>query len=173
MKKIITYFWTYKLINTIKYLFVYLNHKIKIGDVFYSDSFKMLMKRYINIDLSKDWLGRLYGVINPNIDINGNFDVNNMIIEINGDATNNLEQIKVWTYRQLSLVGELFRLHGLYDMIDVEFKHVGPINGDNYLLIFDIASRQRFTYFLKRLLGQTILYISIACAAYAIMHYAI
>lgn len=166
--KFVKYTLLYKLFNTLKYLGVYLEDRIKIGTVFYSENFKLLIKKYINIDLDKDWIGRLYGVINPNIDINGNFDVNNMIIEIDGDATNNIEQVKVWTYRQLSLIGQLFRLQGLYEYIDVDFRHVGPINADNYLVIFDIASRQRFTHYLKKFLKQSILYIIVGTIAYLI-----
>lgn len=159
LSRVFSIFLLYKLICTIKYVTIYISDRIKIGDVFYSDGFSLLMKKYINIDLNKDWIGRLYGVINPNIDINGNLNVNNMIVEIDGENTNNIEQVKVWTYRQLSLVGELFKLNGLYDYIDVQFKHVGPINADNFLIIFDISSRQRFAYFLKRTIWQSILYI--------------
>lgn len=159
ISKLIEWTLTYKFCNFVRFAYRYIRDKIKIGDVFYSDEFKNLIKRYLNVDLDTDWIGRQYGVINPNIDINGNLDINRMIIEIDGDATNNLEQIKVWTYRQLSLVGQLFRLQGLYDFIDVDFKHVGPINADNYLIVFDIASRQRLAYFLKRTIWQSILYI--------------
>jgi len=171
LKTIFSYTLISKAYNTLKYLNQYISDRIKIGEIFYGDSFKNLMKQYINIDLDKDWLGRLYGVINPNIDINGKFNVNNMIIEINGTATNNLEQLKIWTYRQMTLIGELFHLHGLYDYIDIDFKHVGPLNADNYLLIFDIASRQRFTYFLKKFVKQSILYIVLFGIAYYIYMY--
>lgn len=161
VKKAFSWLLIYKIFCTLKYGYKYIKDKIRIGEVFYSNSFRLLVKKYMNLDLQEDWIGRLYGVLNPNIDINGNLNINNMIIEINGDATNNIEQVKVWTYRQLYLVGELFKLQGLYDFIDVDFRHVGPINGDNYLIVFDIASRQRFAYFLKRAIWQSILYIAI------------
>lgn len=166
--RLANYFLTYKIFNTFRYLTMYIRDRIRIGNVFYSDGFEALIAKYLNLHLSKDWIGRLYGVINPNIDINGHFDVNNMIIEIDGDATNNIEQVKIWTYRQLSLIGQLFKLQGLYEYIDVEFKHVGPINADNYLVIFDIASRQKFTYFLKKSIIHSILYIAIGISAYVI-----
>ena len=78
LKTIFNYTLISKAYNTLKYLNQYISDRIKIGEIFYGDSFKNLMKQYINIDLDKDWLGRLYGVINPNIDINGKFNVNNI-----------------------------------------------------------------------------------------------
>lgn len=159
IKKIIKWSLIYNFSQMLHSGITYIKDRMKIGDVFYSDSFKLLMKRYLAVDLDTDWIGRQYGIVNPMIDINGNLDINSMIIEINGDATNNIEQLKVWVYRQLSLVGNLFRLQGIYDYIDVEFRHVGPLTADNYLLIFDMVSRQRFAYFLKRTAIQSILYI--------------
>ena len=45
-------------------------------------SIKNICKKYLKCDINKDWLGRLYGIINPMIDINGKIDVSSMIIEI-------------------------------------------------------------------------------------------
>jgi hypothetical protein len=52
----------------------------------------------------------------------------------------------------MNLVGTLFKIERLYDYIDVDFKHVGPANQDNYLVIFDIVSRKIFADTVKKLL---------------------
>lgn len=121
-----------------------------IKDVLYGDDFKMVIKTYLNIDVDKDWLGRLYGVINPNIDINGNFNINNVIIEIDGDDTNTDEYVKNWLYRQLNLMGQLYKMKPLYSHVTLEFEHVGPIEYDNYLIVFDIVERIEFAASFKR-----------------------
>ena len=98
---------TYKFINMFISLYNYIHDYTYISDTLYSDEFKHVLKRYLNVDVDRDWIGRLYGVINPNIDINGKFNVNTMIIEIDGDNTNNNEQVKNWCYKQLALIFQL------------------------------------------------------------------
>lgn len=147
----------------------YISDRELIGDTFYSSSFKAVMKEYLNIELEKDWIGRLYGVVNPSIDKNGHFNISNMIIEIDGNNTNSNEYVKVWTYKQLQLVAQLFKIEKLYDFINVEFKHVGPDGFDNYLLIFDIVSRQVFVDSAKTFLKHIFVLILIAAVVAGIL----
>ena len=84
-----------------------------------------------------------------------------MIMEIDGENTNTNEYVKHWTYKQLQLIQDLFKLHKMYDYISIEFEHVGPTNMDNYLIIFDIASRQLFTSSLKKVLKHGLVIVSI------------
>lgn len=153
---------TSKLIQFIKAIIIYAQDYGYVSDIIYGDGFKQMIKQYIHVDLDKDWLGRLYGVINPNIDIDGNFNFSNVIIEIDNEMTNNNEYVKNWIYKQLHLIQELFNLHNLYNYISLDIRHVGPVNGDNYLIVFDITSRKKIGYYLKRIFIQSILYIIIA-----------
>jgi len=127
----------------------YIKDKSYISDTFYSDALRLVLKQYLKTDFRKDWLGRLYGVVNPNI-TDGKYDFNNVVIELDGDNTNNNEYVKNWVYRQMRLVGSLFKIEKLYDYINVEFEHVGPEEMDNYLVIFDIVSRKEFVQNCKR-----------------------
>ena len=61
---------TYKTLAFIEGVYTYIKDYYYISDTLYSDEFKAVIKRYLYITLSKDWIGRLYGIINPNIDIN-------------------------------------------------------------------------------------------------------
>ena len=159
---------TYKIITTIKAFYLYIKDKSIIGDTFYSLSFLYILKQYLNVEFRKDWLGRLYGVINPNIDINGNINFNNSIIEIDDENTNNNEYVKYWVYKQLNLVRTVFKLENspFFNYIGVQFKHVGPINQDNYLVIFDIISRKVFTDKFKPMLLQLFIYIILIVGGY-------
>jgi hypothetical protein len=130
-------------------------------NVFYSQGFIDLVRTYLKIDLDKDWIGRLYGVINPNLDINGNFDPGTVIIEIDGENTNTDTFVKNWLYRQLSIMTSVFRNLGpIYDKLNVDIKHVGPKEHDNYLIVFDFYERIERRYWLKRLFKR-ILFLSI------------
>ena len=66
----------------------YRKDKKLISDTFYGPAFKKVIDNYLKTDIRKDWAGRLYGIVNPNI-TNGKYDFNNVIIEIDGDNTNN------------------------------------------------------------------------------------
>ena len=129
----------------------YRKDKKLISDTFYGPAFKKVIDNYLKTDIRKDWAGRLYGIVNPNI-TNGKYDFNNVIIEIDGDNTNNNEYVKHWVYKQMQLIAQLFKIEKLYDYIDIVFEHVGPVNQDNYLVIFDIVSRKIRSESLKKFL---------------------
>ena len=162
LKKIGSNTLTWRLIMLVQSIYKYITDMSYISDTLYSKEFLTVLKQYLRITVKKDWIGRLYGVINPYIDIDGKIDFNNTIIEIDGDNTNSNEYVKNWVYRQFNLIDNLFKINKLYDYINVDIKHVGPLNADNYLIVIDVVSRKEMTYALKRVLKQTILYMIIA-----------
>lgn len=156
------HFLLYKVYYFISALIEYIKSKHYIKDTFYSKEFKFVLDKYLNTNVSKDWLGRLYCVVNPNIDKNGDFNVSNMIIELDGDNTNNHEHIKQWTFKQMKLIAYLFKIEKLYNYINIDFTHVGPENMDNYLLVFDIVSRKEMAQSFKKMSIHLLIYIIIA-----------
>ncbi len=165
LKKIGSNTLTWRLVMLVQSIYRYITDMSYISDTLYSKEFLTVLKQYLKISIKKDWIGRLYGVINPYIDIDGKIDFNNTIIEIDGDNTNSNEYVKNWVYRQFNLIDNLFKINKLYDYINVDIKHVGPLNADNYLIVIDVVSRKEMTYALKRVLKQTILYMIIALCA--------
>lgn len=165
LKKIGSNTLTWRLVMLVQSIYRYITDMSYISDTLYSKEFLTVLKQYLRISVKKDWIGRLYGVINPYIDIDGKIDFNNTIIEIDGDNTNSNEYVKNWVYRQFNLIDNLFKINKLYDYINVDIKHVGPLNADNYLIVIDVVSRKEMAYSLKRVLKQTILYMIIALSA--------
>lgn len=165
LKKIGSNTLTWRLVMLVQSIYKYITDMSYISDTLYNKEFLTVLKQYLRISVKKDWIGRLYGVINPYIDIDGKIDFNNTIIEIDGDNTNSNEYVKNWVYRQFNLIDNLFKINKLYDYINVDIKHVGPLNADNYLIVIDVVSRKEMAYMLKRVLKQTILYIIIALCA--------
>lgn len=161
LKKIGSNTLTWRLVMLVQSIYRYITDMSYISDTLYSKEFLTVLKRYLRISIKKDWIGRLYGVINPYIDIDGKIDFNNTIIEIDGDNTNSNEYVKNWVYKQFNLIDNLFKINKLYDYINVDIKHVGPLNADNYLIVIDVVSRKEMTYVLKRVLKQILIYILI------------
>lgn len=162
MKKIWTHTWIYKTYNMFRKYSEYRKVKKYVSPIIYTPEFKLILNKYLNIDIRKDWLGRLYGIINPSINREGFFDISNTIIEIDGDNTNSNNYVQYWVYNQLNMINNLFNFNNLYDYLTVDIQKVGPINTDNYLVILDIASRQEFASSFKRWLKMSIFYIIIA-----------
>lgn len=134
----------YKLYNFIRQWRNYSKINRTVGKTFYSPEFNLLISKYLKVNLREDWIGRLYGVINPTIDINGNIDLSSMVIELDGNNSNSRDWTLNWVYKQLRLVAQLFKIEQLYDYINLDIKHVGPENLDNYLVVFDLVSRKEF-----------------------------
>ena len=127
--------------------------------------FGLLAQKYLNIELAKDWVGRLYGVINPNTDIKGNFNPGTIIIEMDGENTNNNEYVNTWIYKQLRLMSSIYSLKDMYNAITVDIKHVGPEDQDNYLVVFDFESRQIKVKWRNKLLIRVAFWIIVAALA--------
>ena len=162
IKKILSNFLIFKILAFLESIYYYAKDYNLISEAFYSNEFKDLIKKYIKCDLSKDWLGRLYGIINPIIDINGKVDISSMIIELDDDKTNDIEYIKNWIYRQMSLLNSLFKINNLYEYITLDITHVGPENYDNYLIVFDMISRKYMSRCFKKMMIHLGIYLVIA-----------
>ena len=163
--------WTliYKTLQLIESIYIYLKDYYYVSDTFYSEEFKRVINKYLYIDLNKDWIGRLYGIINPNIGPNGKYDFSNVIFEIDGDNTNNDDFVKNIIYGKLDLIDRQFHINKLYEYITIDLKHVGPKVADNYLVVFDIISRKYMGQCFKKWFMQTIIYAIICIIALLIL----
>ena len=154
--------WTLvsSLIRAIYWTFCYIKDWRLVEESLHGDGFRSLLKHYLKMDSRIDWLGRVYGVVNPAINEKGEFDYNGMVFELNGVNTNNQTWVENWLYKQMILVNNIFDVQktGFFDIIDANVKHVGPENADNYLIVFDIASRKEMVRRWKRVLLQGIGY---------------
>ena len=150
----------YKIFDFIRCTYYYIRDYEYVSESFYSDAFEMILRRYLNLNVKKDWLGRLYGIINPNLDINGKVNLSNIVVELDGNNTNSNEYVKHWIMGQMSMVQNVFNLQnsGFFDDITVDIKHVGPKNHDNFLVVFDLAARYDFADSFKKMMVQMMIY---------------
>ena len=158
--------WTLvsSLIRAIYWTFCYIKDWRLVEESLHGDGFRSLLKHYLKMDSRIDWLGRVYGVVNPAINEKGEFDYNGMVFELNGVNTNNQTWVENWLYKQMILVNNIFDVQktGFFDIIDANVKHVGPENADNYLIVVDIASRKEMVRRWKRVILQSIVYAVVA-----------
>ena len=168
LKKLFSYTLLYKIYLNLVLLKEYIDDYDYASESLYSEAFSKILEKYLNLKVKKDWIGRIYGVINPNLDINGNVNFANTIIEIDDNNTNSNEYVKNWIYKQMNMVKYVFRLDesGFFDYIGCDIEHVGPKEHDNYLVVFYIVSQKAMLQNLKRLLKQFSVYAIIAAIIY-------
>lgn len=170
-KNIFQHTLIYKFYNIFVSLSQYIKDYNIVSDYLYSDDFNTILRRYLNKSFKKDWIGRLYAVINPNIDIDGKLNFNNTIIELDDERTNNDKFVENWIYKQMGLIANVFRIQNLYAYISVGIEHVGPKNADNYLVIFDITSRIDFSTALKKFIKHSFVYAIIGLIIFCCVHF--
>ena len=168
LNKLFSYTLLYKIYLNFILLKEYIEDYDYVSESFYSEAFSRILEKYLNLKVKKDWIGRIYGVINPNLDINGNVNFANTIIEIDDNNTNSNEYVKNWIYKQMNMVKYVFKLDesGFFDYIGCDIEHVGPKEHDNYLVVFYIVSQKAMLQNLKRLLKQFSVYAIIAAIIY-------
>ena len=171
LKKLFSYTLLYKIYLNLVLLKEYIYDYDYVSESLYSEAFSKILEKYLNLKVKKDWIGRIYGVINPNLDINGNVNFANTIIEIDDNNTNSNEYVKNWIYKQMNMVKYVFKLDesGFFDYIGCDIEHVGPKEHDNYLVVFYIVSQKAMLQNLKRLLKQFSVYAIIVAFIYAIL----
>lgn len=168
LKKLFSYTLLYKIYLNLVLIKEYIDDYDYVSESLYSEAFSKILEKYLNLKVKKDWIGRIYGVINPNLDINGNVNFANTIIEIDDNNTNSNEYVKNWIYKQMNMVKYVFKLDesGFFDYIGCDIEHVGPKEHDNYLVVFYIVSQKAMLQNLKRLLKQFSVYAIIAAIIY-------
>lgn len=168
LKKLFSYTLIYKIYLNFVLLKEYIYDYDYVSESLYSEAFSKILEKYLNLKVKKDWIGRIYGIINPNLDINGNVNFANTIIEIDDNNTNSNEYVKNWIYKQMNMVKYVFKLDesGFFDYIGCDIEHVGPKEYDNYLVVFYIVSQKAMLQNLKRLLKQFSIYAIIAAIIY-------
>ena len=171
LKKLFSYTLLYKIYLNFILLKEYVEDYDYVSESFYSEAFSRILEKYLNLKVKKDWIGRIYGVINPNLDINGNVNFANTIIEIDDNNTNSNEYVKNWIYKQMNMVKYVFKLDesGFFDYIGCDIEHVGPKEHDNYLVVFYIVSQKAMLQNLKRLLKQFSVYAIMVAVIYGIL----
>ena len=164
LKKLFSHSLLYKIYLNFILIKEYIEDYDYVSESLYSEAFFKVLEKYLNLRVKKDWIGRLYGIINPNLDINGNMNFSNTIIELDDNNTNSNEYVKNWIYKQMNMIKYVFKLDesGFFDYIGCDIEHVGPKEHDNYLVVFYIVSQKALLKNLKALLKHFSIYVIIA-----------
>lgn len=149
---------TYKLINLVSSIYYY-NVDNNLTSKYLNDhQFTRILEKYLNTTLHRDWIGRFYCVVNPNLNDKGQFDMTRVIIEFDNEDTHNTEYVKTWLMKQLTMVADLFKMHNILSYFNWDLQHVGPETEDNYLFVLSLTSQDELRHNIKSTLIHTCIY---------------
>lgn len=115
--------------NFFKYLYIHLKYYNIIKKVYKEESFIDKLSQMFNIKFKKDWIGRLYAVINPNIST----PLGDQVFEYNEKGLDNKTYIEKWVMDRMNVLNEFIQSNNLFDVLTYNIKKLDDY--DNYLFI--------------------------------------
>lgn len=100
-------------------------------------------------EFKMDWIGRIYTVINPNIN-NGQYDVNDQIFEYNENGFDNNIYVEKQIMKKLAIAQQYIQTNNLFDLLTYEIRKIDDY--DNYLFIIQPITLEDYVNSLKKLL---------------------
>lgn len=136
------------LYNFIKYLYLSIKYHNILNQVYNQENILMGLSQLLEVEMRKDWIGRIYGIFNPYIK-DGKFDPNSMIYELGEDTPTEIV-VEKYIMQRLSIASDFIRAKNLFELLTFDIKKVDD-NG-NYLFIMTPLPYKSLKTWAKRFL---------------------
>lgn len=117
---------------------IYTNIKYQriLNEVYEQDQIILKLSSILGVQFRKDWIGRLYAVVNPAIK-DGAFDASQVYEYVEGgyDTTEHAQQ---WMMQRISIIQNFIQANNLFDLLTFRIKRLDN-NGNYLLMIFPIT----------------------------------
>lgn len=117
-----------------KYLFLNIKYTKILSKVYDNENIIENLSNLFKSQFKKDWIGRLYTVINPNL-LGDDFDINTVIYEYNENGLDNREFVQRWIMMKLNIAQSFIQTNNLFDLLTYDIKKLDEY--DNYLFIIE------------------------------------
>ena len=113
---------------------LYLNIKYTslLNKIYKDENLLYKFSQLFEVEFKKDWVGRIYTVINPNI-LNNELDVNTQIFEYGENGLTNKPYIEKYIMTKLNLIKSFIMANNLFDLLTYEIVELDKY--DNYLIV--------------------------------------
>lgn len=129
--------------NFLKYLILSIRYSRILNKVIREENILPGLSIMLGTELNQDWIGRIYGVINPYIK-DGKFDPESIITELGKDVSSEMV-IEKFIMERLSIAQQFIRANNLFDLLTYEIKRID--NNENYLFVMEpIPYEDLFTW---------------------------
>lgn len=124
--------------NFIKNLILYIKYNKILKNAYIKEGLITKLNQALNTDFDIDWMGRLYTVLNPNIQqIPMKSEGSSSIIydiTVDGELTANT-YIEKWMMDRINFLNSFIRANNLFELLVYKIKKID--DNDNYLIIFE------------------------------------
>ena len=140
-----------------KNLFLNIKYSKIIKKVYKEEHLLEGLSSIFKANFKTDWIGRVYAVLNPNLDENGQYSPNTQIFEYGSDGLNNDRMVEQWVMEKMVIISDFIRTNNLFEILTYSLKRIDKY--DNYLFILEpitlqdcLKSSKRFAILLGILL---------------------
>lgn len=146
----------------LKYLFLNIKYSKILNKVYQAEDIQNKLSQLFKSNFRKDWIGRLYTVINPNL-LGDDFDVNTVIYEYGENGLNNNAFVERWIMQRLNIAQSFIQTNNLFDLLTYKIEKLDEY--DNYLFIIEPITLQDCLKYTKYfcILISILLVIGITC----------
>lgn len=122
-----------------KYLFLNIKYTKILSKVYDNENIIGNLSNLFQSQFKKDWIGRLYTVINPNL-LGDDFDINTIIYEYDETGLNNNAFVERWIMGKLNVAQSFIQTNNLFDLLTYKIEKLDEY--DNYLFIIEPITLQ-------------------------------
>lgn len=135
--------------NFFKNLILNIKYTRLIKKVYKDENIISGLSELFKTEFKMDWVGRLYTIINPNIDENGNYSPNSQIFEYDENGLNNDKMVEQWVMERMVIVSNFIKVNNLFELLTYSIKKLDKY--DNYLFIIEPITLQDCFKWSKRM----------------------
>lgn len=137
------------------------NRKTKkvLNQAYESEQIVAKLSSTLGTQFYKDWIGRLYAVVNPYIK-DGKWDTG-QVFEYTEQGIDTTEHAHQWIMQRLGLLQSFIQTNNLFDVLTYEIKRLD--NNGNYLFVIEPITQVALKQDLKKL-GKWLLWIGLVAA---------
>lgn len=134
--------------NFFKYLYLHIRYNILLNEIYKHENLISNLSKLFGHEFKKDWVGRIYTVINPYI-VNGQFN-NDYISEVGDDGSNQDAFIEQYVMQKLAIAEKFIYSNNLFDLLT--YKIIRLDNYDNYLFVMKPLTYDNFIKWSKAMI---------------------
>ena len=121
--------------NFFKYLLLNRKYSRLIKKTFQNENILQGLSQIFKANFKTDWIGRIYAVLNPNLDENGQYSPNTQIFEYGETGLNNEKMVEQWVMERMVVISEFIQANNLFELLTYSIKKLDKY--DNYLFILE------------------------------------
>lgn len=144
--------------NIIKNIWLHVKYSKILNKIYKDEDLLNKMSELLGVKVKKDWVGRIYMVLNPNL-----LPKEEQIFEYGENGLNNSSFIEKWLMERFIIMEKFLMVNNLFDILSYSIKRIDDY--ENYLLIIEPVTFKEYIKSLKYLFILIILSL-IICIGY-------